>query len=97
MYHMMLKVVRLDLRSITGIRAKSVGPFVNAVDRSGIVNSVKVHQSDLSDWNQISPRGRHQLDFSKLESDKLWGCSSIQSLRLELDKPKRLLISNGAI
>ena len=42
MYHMMLKVVCSDLRSITGIRAESVGPFVNAVDWSGIVNSVKV-------------------------------------------------------
>ena len=39
---MMLKVVHLDLRSITGIRAESVGPFVNAVDQSGIINSVKV-------------------------------------------------------
>ena len=41
-YHMMLKVVHSDLRSITRIRAESVGPFVNAVDRSGIVNGVKV-------------------------------------------------------
>ena len=34
MYHMMVKVVRSDLHSISGIRAESVGPFVNAVDWS---------------------------------------------------------------
>ena len=40
-YHMVIKVVRSDLRPITGIRARSMDPFVNAVDRDGIVNSVK--------------------------------------------------------
>ena len=40
-YHMMIKVVDSDLCPITGIRARSVDPFVNAVDQDGIVNSVK--------------------------------------------------------
>ena len=40
-YHMMIKVVHSDLHPITGIRARSMDPFVNAVDRDGIVNSVK--------------------------------------------------------
>ena len=40
-YHMMIKVVHSDLCPITGIRARSMDPFVSTVDRDGIVNSVK--------------------------------------------------------
>ena len=59
-YHMMIKVVRSDLRSITGIRARSMDPFVNAVDRDGIVNSVKF----ISPISQTGVKIAHRIFLS---------------------------------